>query len=305
MTEARMITVISTEYDGMILREYLRNVLRLSRAELTELKKRDDGIMLNGVRVTVRAVLKEGDELILSRDDIASSGGIAPVELPIEILYEDDDVIAINKPPFMPTHPSHEHQSDTLANALAFYFKNKGVNFVFRAVNRLDRDTSGIVLVAKNKNSAFVLARQISEFKVTKRYIALACGEIIGKGEIEGNIRRIEDGRMNRGVFPDGQYALTEYEALCFKNGISTLLVTPKTGRTHQIRVHLSHIGHPILGDTLYGDENGSNLISRQALHAYSLTFSHPTTNKKITVTAPIPNDMAALTDYKDNLCKK
>ncbi len=300
-----MITVISTEYDGMILREYLRSVLRLSRAELTELKKRDDGIMLNGTRVTVRAVLKEGDELVLSRGDIASSEGVIPVDLPLEILYEDDDIIALNKPPFMPTHPSHEHQSDTLANALAFYFKNKGVNFVFRAVNRLDRDTSGIVLVAKNKNSAFLLARQISEFQVTKRYIALACGEIFGKGEIEGNIRRIEDGKMNRGVFPDGQYALTEYEALCFKNDISTLLVTPKTGRTHQIRVHLSHIGRPILGDTLYGDEGGSELISRQALHAYSLTFSHPTSNKKITVTAPIPNDMAALTDYKDILCKK
>ena len=301
MTGARMLTVISSEYDGMILREYLRNVLRLSRAELTELKKRDDGILLNGVRVTVRALLKDGDELVLSRDDIDSSEGVKPVPLPLDILYEDDDVIALNKPPFMPTHPSHEHQSDTLANALAYYFESKGIPFVFRAVNRLDRDTSGVVLVAKNKNSAFVLAKQIAEFKVTKKYIAIVDGEVLSSGKIEGNIRRIEDGKMRRGVFPDGQYALTEYEVLGVKNGLSALLVSPKTGRTHQIRVHTSYIGHPILGDTLYGNENGSELISRQALHAYSLTFSLPSNNETITVTAPLPSDMASIGVYEQD----
>ena len=285
-----MLIPISSEYDGMILREYLRNVLRLSRAELTELKKREDGIMLNGVRVTVRAVLKTGDELVLSRDDIESSEGVAPVELPLEILYEDDDVIALNKPPFMPTHPSHEHQSDTLANALAYYFESKGIPFVFRAVNRLDRDTS-----------AFVLAKQIAEFKVTKKYVAIVKGEMLSSGAIEGNIRRIEEGKMRRGVFPDGQYALTEYEVLGVKNELSALLVSPKTGRTHQIRVHLSHIGHPILGDTLYGDESGSSLISRQALHAYSLTFSLPSSNEIITVTAPLPSDMASIGVYEQD----
>ncbi len=301
MTEARMRTVISSEYDGMLLREYLRSVLRLSRAELTELKKRDDGIILNGARVTVRAVLKEDDELILSRDDVASSEGVIPVDLPLDILYEDDDVIALNKPPFMPTHPSHEHQSDTLANALAYYFDSKGIPFVFRAVNRLDRDTSGVVLVAKSKNAAFVLAKQIAEFKVTKKYIAIAEGEMSNGGEIEGNIRRVEDGKMRRGVFPDGQFALTEYEVLGVKNGLTTLLVTPKTGRTHQIRVHFSHIGHPLVGDTLYGDENGSTLIDRQALHAFSLTFSLPSNNQTITVTAPLPNDMAAIGVYEQD----
>ncbi len=301
MTEARMRTVISSEYDGMLLREYLRSVLRLSRAELTELKKRDDGIMLNGARVTVRAVLKEGDELLLSREDIVSSEGVTPVELPLDILYEDDDVIALNKPPFMPTHPSHEHQSDTLANALAYYFESKGTPFVFRAVNRLDRDTSGVVLVAKSKNAAFVLAKQIAEFKIVKKYIAIAEGELCGKDEIKGNIRRVEDGKMRRGVFPDGQFALTEYEVLGVKNGLTTLLVTPKTGRTHQIRVHFSHIGHPLVGDTLYGDENGSALIDRQALHAFSLTFSLPSNNETITVTSPLPNDMATIGVYEQN----
>lgn len=296
-----MRTVISSEHDGILLREYLRNVLRLSRAELTELKKRGDGIMLNGARVTVRAVLKKGDELVLSRDDIASSEGVTPVKLPLDILYEDGDVIALNKPPFMPTHPSHEHQSDTLANALAYYFASKGIPFVFRAVNRLDRDTSGVVLVAKNKNAAFMLARQIAEFKIVKKYIAIAEGEISCCGSIEGNIRRVEDGKMRRGVFPDGQYALTEYEVFGIKNGLTTLLVTPKTGRTHQIRVHFSHIGHPLVGDTLYGDENGSAIINRQALHAFSLTFSLPSNNKIITVEAPLPSDMASIGVYEQD----
>lgn len=290
--------VISSEYDGMLLREYLRSVMRLSRAEITELKKRDDGIVLNGKHVTVRAVLRSGDELVLSREDLVSSEGVIPVQLPLDILYEDDDVIALNKPPFMPTHPSHEHQSDTLANALAYYFETKGVPFVFRAVNRLDRDTSGVVLVAKNKNAAFFLARQISEFNVVKKYIAIVNGELSGSGVIEGNIRRVMEGKMERGVFSDGQYALTEYEVLSVKDGVSALLVTPKTGRTHQIRVHLSHIGHPIIGDTLYGGENGSELISRQALHAHSLTFSLPSNNETITVTAPLPDDIATLGVY-------
>ena len=173
-----------------------------------------------------------------------------------------------------------------------------GIPFVFRAGNRLDRVTSGVVLVAKNKNSAFILAKQIAEFKVTKKYIAIVEGEVRSDGIVEGNIRRIEEGKMRRGVFPDGQYALTEYEVLGVKNGLSALLVTPKTGRTHQIRVHTSYIGHPIIGDTLYGNESGSEHINRQALHAYSLTFSLPSNNETITVKAPLPSDMASIGVY-------
>ncbi len=305
MTEARMTAEISQEYNGYLLRDYLKSVIRLSRAELTELKKREDGIILNGERVTVRTVLKAGDILTLSRDDTASSGGIMPIEMPINIIYEDSDIIALNKPPFMPTHPSHEHQSDTLANGLSHYFAQKGIPFVFRAVNRLDRDTSGIVLVAKNKGSAFKLSKEISDFKVTKRYIAITEGLISENGRIEANIRRLCESKMKRGVCPDGQYALTEYEVIANKNGLSVLLVTPKTGRTHQIRVHLSYIGHPMIGDTLYGDGSGSDRIGRQALHAYSLTFTHPTKDKEITLTAPLPSDMAALTEFEEFICKK
>ncbi len=288
---------VSAEHNGKLLREYLTNILLLSRAELTRLKKREDGIVLNGKRVTVRAVIKTGDLLELNRDDDEPSGGITPTEMPLDILYEDDDIIAINKGANMPTHPSHDHQNDTLANGVCHYYKEKGVPFVFRAVNRLDRDTSGIVLVAKNMNSAYRLSNEIAAFNVTKQYIAIVEDELTKDGIIRSGIVRKEESKMKRIACDpsNGQYAETEYKVLLTKDGYSVLLVTPKTGRTHQIRVHTSSIGHPILGDTLYGDENGSVLISRQALHGYSLEFTHPRTNERIKITAPLHNDMLAL----------
>lgn len=292
---------VSIEHDGKMLREYLSCVLLLSRAELTRLKKRDDGIVLNGKRVTVRALLKAGDVIELNRADDEASGGITPIEMPIEILYEDDDIVALNKGPSTPTHPSHEHQSDTLANGLCHYYKEKGVPFVFRAVNRLDRDTSGIVLVAKNMNSAYRLSNEIASFNVTKQYIAIVEGELTDGGVIRSGIVREEESKIKRIVCETsvGQYAETEYRVLLNNNGYSVLLVTPKTGRTHQIRVHMASIGHPILGDTLYGDEKGCGLISRQALHAYSLEFTHPTANERIKITAPLHEDMQALLDVE------
>ena len=141
--------VITEAENGKCLRDYLKKNLGMSRAELSHLKSLDTGIMINGVRVTVRAVLAAGDVLFLDRDDAAAGENVMPGDIPLDIIYEDDDIIALNKPAGMPTHPSHGHYYDTLANGLAFYFAKKSIPFVFRAVNRLDRDTSGIVLVAK------------------------------------------------------------------------------------------------------------------------------------------------------------
>ena len=301
--------IINNVHDGLCVREYLNNVLGVSRSELTELKKKELGIVLNGVRVTVRAVLHSGDVLSLQREDNNDSQSINAVNIPLDILYEDDDIIALNKQYGMPTHPSHDHQHDTLANGLAFYYKDKGIPFVFRAVNRLDRDTSGIVLVAKNKSSAFILSKDMTEHRFEKKYIAITVGEADICGMICKDIRRIEESKIKREVCPSGigQHALTEYETLEAQNGTSVLSVTPKTGRTHQIRVHLSSIGYPILGDTLYGEENGSSLINRQALHAYSLSFTHPTNKKIMRITAPLPDDMGNLlsTELREKLCKR
>jgi 23S rRNA pseudouridine1911/1915/1917 synthase len=278
----------------MLLKTYLRSVLKISSGELTALKQKPDGIMINGIKVTVRYILKTSDVLFLNRSDSVSSEGIEPIELPLDIIYEDDDMIAVNKPPNMPTHPSHEHQYDTLANALSYYFFKKGVPFVFRAVNRLDRDTSGIVLVAKNKSASFLLSKEFSSFRVEKKYIAVVQGITPEKFTVEGNMKRQEESKMKRVMCDDseGQYSKTDFERISFSDSMSTLSVTPKTGRTHQIRLHLSYFSHPIIGDTMYGDENGSTLISRQALHAYSLTLNRISDGKTITLKAEPPNDM-------------
>jgi len=292
-----LLYTITSDHHGRTLLDYLRRTLGLSRAELTVLKQKENGIRLNGQHVTVRAILSEGDILTLDRTDSQSSEGILPRPIPVTILYEDDDVIAINKPAGMPTHPSHNHQEDTLANGLTYLFCQRGTPFVFRAVNRLDRDTSGVVLVAKNRGTAFSLSRAMSEGQITKRYLAVVVGTVTEGGTVEKAIRRRAESLMERIVCPldEGQYAKTVYQPLASQNGLSLLSVMPETGRTHQIRVHLASIGHPICGDTLYGDPNGSPHIERQALHAVSLTFPRPADGKPITVSAPLHPDLAAL----------
>lgn len=293
--------VISEKYDGMLLRTYLRNILNISAAELTSLKQKSDGIIVNQSKVTVRYVLHSSDVLTLNRSDEVSSEGIQPINIPVDIIYEDDDIIAVNKPPNMPTHPSHEHQTDTLANALSYYFLNKGIPFVFRAVNRLDRDTSGIVIVAKNKAAAYQLSKEFSSFRVEKKYIAIAEGITPTSFTLEANMKRQTESKMKRIICDDneGQYSHTDFELISSKDSHSTLLVTPKTGRTHQIRLHLAHLGYPIIGDTLYGNENGSPLIDRQALHAYSLSFNRISDGKLLTLKAKLPYDMERLIKNK------
>lgn len=292
-----MLYTIDKEHHGKKLLDYLRRTLALSRAELTSLKQKEDGILLNGRHVTVRAVLSEGDILSLHRADAENSGSILPRPLPVEVLYEDDDVIAVNKPAGMPTHPSHDHQEDTLANGLAYRFEQQGIPFVFRAVNRLDRDTSGVVLVAKNRGAAFFLSRAMSEGRIAKRYLAVVTGTVTEEGAAEKHIRRRAESQMERIVCPpdEGQYAKTAYRPLATRKGLSLLSVAPETGRTHQIRVHLASEGYPICGDTLYGDPAGSPHIKRQALHALSLTFPRPSDGEDVTVQAPLHPDLAAL----------
>ena len=288
---------ITSEHHGRVLLDYLRRTLGLSRAELTALKQKENGILLNGRHVTVRAVLSEGDVLVLHRADEQSSAGILPRPIPIDILYEDDHILAVNKPAGMPTHPSHNHQEDTLANGLVDLFQKRGMPFVFRAVNRLDRDTSGVVLIAKNRGAAFSLSRAMHEGHIQKHYLAIVTGTVSQGGTVEKAIRRRAESLMERIVcLPDeGQYAKTVYTPITTQNGFSLLSVFPETGRTHQIRVHLASIGHPICGDTLYGDPLGSPHIGRQALHAISLTFPHPTEERRLTLSASLHPDFAAL----------
>ena len=289
--------IITKEHHGRMLLDFLRQTLGLSRGELTTLKQKEHGILLNGTRVTVRTILSEGDVLVLDRADGQSSDRVLPRPIPLSVLYEDEDIIALNKPAGMPTHPSHDHQEDTLANGLAYLFDQREAPFVFRAVNRLDRDTSGIVLVAKNRGSAFALSRAMSEGKIAKTYLAVVVGTVAADGAVEKAICRRAESLMERIVCPpsEGQYAKTVYHPIAAQNGLSLLSVHPLTGRTHQIRVHLASIGYPICGDTLYGDPAGSPHIGRQALHALSLTFPRPSDGEVITVSAPLHTDLAVL----------
>lgn len=295
-----MILLIDEKKSGTTVGVVLRK-LGFSGTMIKRMKKRENGITVNGVHVTVRFLLSTGDVLFCDDSDSFEdeNPNIVPSELPLEILYEDDAVIAVNKPAGMPTHPSHGHYDDTLANALAFEYKKRGKPFVFRAVNRLDSDTSGVVLLAKSMSAAYTLAQSIAEGRIAKKYLAVLDGEMKSAvGErvcIEHRIARTPDSIIKREV-TDGTYgdvAVTEYTYLGKGNGVSVVAAAPVTGRTHQLRVCFSSLGNPIAGDDMYG--GSLDKIKRQALHAYSLSFISPCKNKEIIVTAPLADDICAV----------
>ena len=285
------------EYIGLSIKEILTDKLQFSKRAIASLKNRPDGILINGEHATVRAIIRENDVLEINCEDINDSEKLVPSSILPDVIYEDDEIIALNKPPFMPTHQSQGHFYDTLANSLAHYFSLQGRPFVFRSVNRLDRNTSGIVLVAKDRLASSKLSNQMKENKISKSYIAILEGKLPqSKGKIETYIRRREQSIIVREVCEecdDAKIAITEYEVIASNNGLSLVLATPITGRTHQLRVHFAHLGAQILGDDLYG--NPSTLINRHALHAYKLCFFNPQNDKKNELFAPLPNDMAKI----------
>ena len=288
-----MIFVVDKENNGVTVLHILSSVLGLSRGMIKHLKFLDDGIMLNSERVTVRKTVCEGDLLCLNTEE-AEESGIEPSELALDIVYEDSDIVVPDKPPFMPTHPSHDHYRDTVANALAFRYKNDNAPFVFRPVNRLDRNTSGLLIIARNRIAAGRLYESMLKKEIKKKYIAVLDGVPSERtGKIEGYIRRTAKSIIVREVCGEnegGDYALSSYRVL-FENGrYSVVLAEPITGRTHQLRVHFASVGCPIIGDDIYGSE--SPFISRHALHAAKLCFYHPTTKEQISLSAPLHDDM-------------
>ena len=289
-----MVFTVTADGDGVLLRSYLKR-LSLSNKLIARLKRIENGITVNDEHVTVRHILKEGDVINLAIEDTESNESLIPIDVPVDIVYEDSDLAVCNKPPFMPTHPSCDHYDDTLANALAYIYRD--VPFVFRPVNRLDKNTSGAVLVAKNARGASMLFSEMKKRNIEKTYIAITEGEFNGSGLIDKPLCRTDDSIIVRRVCDiseeGAKTAQTEYTVLCSKNGMSVVRLRPLTGRTHQIRVHLASIGHPIIGDELYGHE--SELISRQALHAESLTFTKPSDKERLCVKAPLPDDMKKL----------
>lgn len=292
--ERRLYSVIGKKDAGLSMKAFLYAKWHLSMAMLTELKKREDGISVNGSRVTVRYILKEGDTVSISVGDNGADSGFEEWEIPLDILYEDSDIIVINKPPFLPVHPSKGHVKDTLANGLASYYHKKKETFVFRCVLRLDRNTSGAVLIAKNSYVHDMLRRQLLEGRVKKVYHALVHGRPPFHEVIDAPVYRPEEATVKRVVDPRGRSSVTEYFTEKSNGELSLLRVLPHTGRTHQIRLHLSYRGFPIATDFLYGNED-DGVLTRHGLHCSQLIFVHPVTNKTITVKAPLAPDMAEI----------
>ena len=291
------ITVTSAEA-GITIREYLRGRLGYSSAMLKKLKFTEGGITVNGSFVTVRHILKEGEVLSLMSEDRAedTSPYIIPSDAHIEVVFEDEHITAVNKPPFMPAHPSFGHRDDTVANALAARYTD--APYVFRPVNRLDRDTSGVMLTANTRLASYKMYRLMIEGKISKSYIAVLDGIPPEKsGEIESYMRRKDGSIVEREECSsdcDGaKYALTKYTVLYSNISNAVVLASPITGRTHQLRVQFAGIGCPITGDTMYGCE--SPYITRQALHAVLSAFPHPITSEALTIKAELPSDIKEL----------
>lgn len=293
-----------------------------SRAIFTHLKRTPNGILLNQVWAYVTARVQAGDTLTVRLVEESDAEKILPISLPLDVRYEDEDLLIVNKPAGMPIHPSKLHQDDTLANAVLGYYKAQGISCTFRCISRLDRDTTGLVLLAKHMLSASLLGAMMRSRDIHREYLAIVHGTLPECGTICAPIARVSDSGIKRQVDSvHGESAITHYRRLACGDGCSLVLLRLETGRTHQIRVHMSYLGHPLLGDTLYAAFPDSPVldssvfassaldssaldspaldspaqIKRQALHSCRLYFTHPITGAAIDLTAPLPSDMALL----------
>lgn len=281
---------ITSQEAGMQVLEFLRSK-GFSRHILTSMKPDKEALLVNGVRAGGRSILKEGDFFRVRVMETATTEGIVPASLPLNILYEDEDILVLNKPADMPVHPSIGNYTNTLANAAAFYFQKRGEFCPFRCINRLDRDTSGALVLAKNALSAAILSAQMRNREIRRTYLAVVRGVTPPSGTISAPIGRVSDSVIQRQVDPEhGETAVTHYERLAVRNDHSLLEIHLETGRTHQIRVHMGYIGHPLPADYLYCPVYDH--FKRQPLHSYQLNFRHPLTGKDLCFTAPVPHDI-------------
>lgn len=291
----RLTYTVPNDFDGKTVNVFLRCVPKMSCSLIRQMKKHDGAISVNGEDVHSNYVLHGSDKITVTVGFDDEKSDIEPIDIPTDIVYEDEDIMVVNKPPNMPTHISQNHYNDTLSNAVCGYFDKQGKNFVFRCVNRLDKGTSGLCVIAKHAYSQEILIKQLHTDDFVREYTALACGIIEHDGVIEQPIARCADSVIKREVSENGEYACTYYHVLGHYNGNTLLKLRLKTGRTHQIRVHMSFIGHALFGDFLYGTENDK--ISRPALHSSYISLIHPVTREFMEFHADLPNDIR-------NLCK-
>ena len=283
--------------DGTTLSFFLKKQ-RFSSVIITHLKRTEEGILLNGQWARVSDILHAGDIVTIQLIEDTPSENIVPSNLPLNIVYEDEDLMVINKDADTPIHPSQGNYDNTLANAVAYYFQQKGEIFTYRCINRLDRDTTGLLIIAKNMYSASLLSDMVQNREIHREYLAIATGQTPSEGTIIAPIARVDGSTIERCVNEEqGEYACTHYKTLASNEGYSLVSLTLDTGRTHQIRVHMKHIGHPLPGDFLYNPDYSQ--IQRQALHSHKLSFVHPITKELLEFRAELPDDMKALIQMK------
>lgn len=281
---------ITENEQGTTVLDFLRKK-GFSRHILSSMKADKEALTRNGQRIGGREQLLAGDYFRVRLLETVDSDGIIPVSMPLSILYEDEDILVINKPADMPVHPSIGNYTNTLANGVAAYLDAKDEHSPFRCINRLDRDTSGALILAKNAFSAAVLSTQMRNRQIRRTYLAVVEGITPPNGTISAPISRVDDSVIERHVdFLRGEPAVTHYERLEVKNEHSLLEIHLETGRTHQIRVHMGYIGHPLPADYLYHPVY--DCFNRQPLHSLQLEFRHPVTDKPMCLLAPVSEDM-------------
>lgn len=278
----------------MTIREYLRDVLSFSRRLIVSIKFDGGSILVNGNPKTVRYLLATGDQLVIQFPPEKKGFYMHAENIPLSIVYEDDDILVLNKQAGIATTPSPLQPSGTIANGLLAYYEAQDIPYTVHIVTRLDRDTSGLLLVAKHRYSHSLLARDQQKGLIKRKYAAIVPAKLINKqGVIDAPIGRKEGSIIEREVTDRGKEARTYYRVKKESIDYSLLELELETGRTHQIRVHLSHLGHPIVGDSLYG--KATNQMKRQALHCVELQFNHPITQLPLSFVLAIPQDMKKL----------
>lgn len=294
---------IEEQHNGKCISMFLKEK-EYSRAVIIELKKTKTGIQKNGTWAGVNEILNTGDILEICLTEQGASENIVPKELQLDILYEDEDILVVNKPYDTPIHPSVNNYNNTLANGVVHYYQQQNKPYIFRCINRLDRDTTGVTILAKNLISASILSKRMKERGLSRTYVAFVEGITKEEGTIDLPIGREEGTIIKRKIDEkEGKHAVTHYckleELQVEGKAVSVVALQLETGRTHQIRIHMASIGHPLLGDFLYNESN--HMLTRQALHAASCAFYHPITGEYKRITAPLPKDMAMLMQRSSN----
>ena len=286
-------TILDSE-DGSTVRHILKAKLHFSSHAISRLTRTPTGILVNGQHARTVDLLHTGDVLTVETGDHRSPRMEAiPGDWPLPVVWEDGHLLVVNKPAGMTAHASNFlPDTPTVAGALAF---QRGGDFIFHPVSRLDKGTTGLMVIAKSGYVHDRLRRALHSQRFQREYRAVCVGcPSPQRGTIDAPIGRDETSTIRRRVRPDGSPAVSHYEVLSTRNGLSLLKLVPETGRTHQLRVHMASIGHPLAGDWLYGTED-LNLIARPALHSCALTLAHPVTEEVLTLEAPLPEDMARL----------